>query len=58
MNHFPNFWVKIPKFDNYHPPPIIEGKVQPMGSTNTEAMLIPRNWPKLQEIISIREVIQ
>ena len=20
MNHFPNFWVKIPKFDNYHPP--------------------------------------
>ena len=20
MNHFPNFWVKIHKFDNYHPP--------------------------------------
>ena len=20
MNHFPNFWVKIPKFDNYQPP--------------------------------------
>ena len=22
MNHFPRYWVKIPKFDNYHPPPI------------------------------------
>ena len=21
MNHFPRYWVKIPKFDNYHPPP-------------------------------------
>ena len=20
MNHFPRYWVKIPKFDNYHPP--------------------------------------
>ena len=20
MNHFPRYWVKIQKFDNYHPP--------------------------------------
>ena len=26
MNHFPNFWVKIPKFDNYHPPLAVDEK--------------------------------
>ena len=20
MNHFPRYWIEIPKFDNYHPP--------------------------------------
>ena len=27
MNHFPNFWVKILKFDNYHPPPYTKCEV-------------------------------
>ena len=26
MNHFPNFWVKIPKFDIYQPPLSTKGK--------------------------------
>ena len=27
MNHFPNFWVKIPKFDNYQPPIVCYSRI-------------------------------
>ena len=48
MNHFPRYWVKIPKFDNYHPPPIYVSKMLSFGKNDNE-------WLIFLEQYSIKE---
>ena len=38
MNHFPRYWVKIPKFNNYHPPPTPVARVDSMTADARAAM--------------------
>ena len=63
MNHFPRYWVKIPKFDNYHPPinndnPWIIGTLNDAFKNEATDELINYEKLKIQEkILFFDEVV-